>query len=105
LACVFLGDHSAPSILKVRQRRRELGIEAVFKVVDTCAAEFEAVTPYYYSTYQPGRRVVDASGASAPVAPEDELSLRLAATADEGQFVVILGGGPNRIGQGIEFDY
>ena len=77
----------------VRARRKELGVEAVFKQVDTCAAEFEAVTPYYYSTYEtedesPGpKRPVDPAGAS----PYSR--------------VMILGGGPNRIGQGIEFDY
>ena len=77
----------------VRARRKELGVEAVFKQVDTCAAEFEAVTPYYYSTYEtedesPGpKRAVDPAGAS----PYSR--------------VMILGGGPNRIGQGIEFDY
>ncbi|WP_182868866.1 carbamoyl-phosphate synthase large subunit [Stieleria mannarensis] len=70
--------------LKVRQRRLELGIRPVFKSVDTCAAEFEAYTPYYYSTYE----------------IEDELPPK----ADQKR-VVILGGGPNRIGQGIEFDY
>ncbi len=67
-------------VRRVRQRR---GIRAVFKLVDTCAAEFEAVTPYYYSTY------------------EDEDESRVG----EKPRVVILGGGPNRIGQGIEFDY
>jgi carbamoyl-phosphate synthase large subunit len=69
---------------KVRQRRRELGIRPVFKSVDTCAAEFEAYTPYYYSTYE----------------LEDELPPK-----QDQKRVVILGGGPNRIGQGIEFDY
>jgi len=71
--------------MEVRQQRKRHGIVVTFKAVDTCAAEFEAYTPYYYSTYededetppkQPGRRRV-----------------------------MILGGGPNRIGQGIEFDY
>ncbi|PAY19762.1 carbamoyl phosphate synthase large subunit [Rhodopirellula sp. SM50] len=70
--------------LKVRQHRLDLGIRPVFKSVDTCAAEFEAYTPYYYSTYE----------------LEDELPPK----ADQKR-VVILGGGPNRIGQGIEFDY
>ncbi|QDV82240.1 carbamoyl-phosphate synthase large subunit [Planctomycetes bacterium TBK1r] len=70
--------------LKVRQHRLVLGIRPVFKSVDTCAAEFEAYTPYYYSTYE----------------IEDELPPK----ADQKR-VVILGGGPNRIGQGIEFDY
>jgi carbamoyl-phosphate synthase large subunit len=69
---------------KVRARRLELGIRPVFKSVDTCAAEFEAYTPYYYSTYE----------------AEDELPPR-----SDKKRVVILGGGPNRIGQGIEFDY
>ncbi|MEO1616690.1 MAG: carbamoyl-phosphate synthase large subunit, partial [Planctomycetota bacterium] len=68
----------------VRQKRIELGIRPVFKSVDTCAAEFEAYTPYYYSTYE----------------IEDELPAK-----GDKKRVVILGGGPNRIGQGIEFDY
>ena len=63
--------------------RREHGINPVYKLVDTCAAEFEAYTPYYYSTYEWRTR---------PARP----------TRDK---VMILGGGPNRIGQGIEFDY
>jgi carbamoyl-phosphate synthase large subunit len=68
---------------EVRRDRLQRGICAVFKLVDTCAAEFEAVTPYYYSTYE----------------QEDE------ARVGERPRIVILGGGPNRIGQGIEFDY
>ena len=67
----------------VRSRRKELGVEATFKLVDTCAAEFEAYTPYYYSTYE----------------SEDETR------KTESRKAMILGGGPNRIGQGIEFDY
>ncbi|MGI9033319.1 MAG: carbamoyl-phosphate synthase large subunit [Acidimicrobiales bacterium] len=67
----------------VRARRLEAGVAATFKTVDTCGAEFEALTPYHYSTYE----------------DDDEVS---PATADT---VVILGSGPNRIGQGIEFDY
>ena len=67
----------------VRRHRRAAGIEAVFKVVDTCAAEFEAATPYFYSTY-------DREDESRPSGRRK---------------VMILGGGPNRIGQGIEFDY
>ena len=70
--------------LKVRQHRLDLGVRPVFKSVDTCAAEFEAYTPYYYSTYE----------------IEDELPPKAGQKR-----VVILGGGPNRIGQGIEFDY
>ena len=67
----------------VRLDRQRRGIHAVFKLVDTCAAEFEAVTPYYYSTYE----------------REDE------ARVGDKPRIMILGGGPNRIGQGIEFDY
>ncbi len=69
---------------KVRARRIEQGIRPVFKSVDTCAAEFEAYTPYYYSTYE----------------VEDELPAK-----GDKKRIMILGGGPNRIGQGIEFDY
>jgi carbamoyl-phosphate synthase large subunit len=67
----------------VRRRRWAAGIEPVYKLVDTCAAEFEALTPYYYSTYE--------------TSPED--------VSGQAPRVMILGGGPNRIGQGIEFDY
>lgn len=68
---------------EVRAYRKSLGVTPVYKLVDTCAAEFEAFTPYYYSTY------------------EEESEVR---TSDKRK-VMILGGGPNRIGQGIEFDY
>ena len=105
LAILYLGDINAENILKVRAKRKELGVEAVFKCVDTCAAEFEAITPYYYSTYQPGSKRMDDSGTIVDVAPECELRDRLLAETDPKQKVVILGGGPNRIGQGIEFDY
>lgn len=68
---------------EVRAYRKGLGIVPVYKVVDTCAAEFEAFTPYYYSTYEEETEVI----------PSHKRK------------VMILGGGPNRIGQGIEFDY
>ena len=68
---------------EIRAYRKQLGVEATFKLVDTCAAEFEAYTPYYYSTYE---REDESRPSSRPK-------------------VMILGGGPNRIGQGIEFDY
>ena len=68
---------------EVRAERQRRGIRPAYKVVDTCAAEFEAATPYYYSTYD----------------EEDELR------PAEKDRIVILGGGPNRIGQGVEFDY
>ncbi len=74
---------------QVRRARHNLGVTAVFKRIDTCAAEFEAQTPYMYSTYE------------APVLDEVECEAR----PSNKNKVVILGGGPNRIGQGIEFDY
>jgi carbamoyl-phosphate synthase large subunit len=69
----------------IRQDRKRRGIVATYKAVDTCAAEFEAYTPYFYSTYE----------------DEDESPPKLPGQ----RRVMILGGGPNRIGQGIEFDY
>src|SRR5262245_739456 len=68
----------------VRAHREAAGVRPVYKTVDTCGAEFEAFTPYLYSTYEPGH------DEAAPTARRK---------------IVILGGGPNRIGQGIEFDY
>jgi carbamoyl-phosphate synthase large subunit len=68
---------------QVRQYRKQLGVVPAYKTVDTCAAEFEALTPYYYSTYETETEVL----------PSDRRK------------VMILGSGPNRIGQGIEFDY
>jgi len=68
---------------KVFEKRQELGIKRVYKLVDTCAAEFEAQTPYYYSTF----------GQENESKPSDKKK------------IIVLGSGPNRIGQGIEFDY
>ena len=70
---------------EVRAYRRQLGVVATFKSVDTCGAEFEAFTPYFYSTYE----------------EEDETPAKMPGR----KRIMILGGGPNRIGQGIEFDY
>ncbi|MHB1335731.1 MAG: carbamoyl-phosphate synthase large subunit [Candidatus Humimicrobiaceae bacterium] len=67
----------------IRELRKKLDVKAVFKTVDTCAAEFEAYTPYYYSTYE----------STSEIANTDKKK------------IIILGSGPNRIGQGIEFDY
>ncbi|MBN1840669.1 MAG: carbamoyl-phosphate synthase large subunit [Deltaproteobacteria bacterium] len=78
LAHLVKGDED-----KIRALRNDLGVQPVYKLVDTCAAEFEARTPYYYSTY------------------EQESEARVSSKCK----VMILGGGPNRIGQGIEFDY
>jgi carbamoyl-phosphate synthase large subunit len=79
----------ATSASEVRQLRHKLGVTPVFKRIDSCAAEFEAITPYMYSTYE------------APTFGDPECE---AAPSDRKK-IVILGGGPNRIGQGIEFDY
>ena len=76
----WLGKITEP---EARKRRLALGIEPVYKTVDTCAAEFEAHTPYHYSTYE----------------RENE------AVRTDRKKIMVLGGGPNRIGQGIEFDY
>jgi carbamoyl-phosphate synthase large subunit len=72
-----------PGSMAARTLRQDMGIAPTYYLVDTCAAEFEAYTPYYYSTYETGSEV----------------------TPKPARKVVILGGGPNRIGQGIEFDY
>jgi carbamoyl-phosphate synthase large subunit len=74
---------------QVRRARHNLGVIAVFKRIDTCGAEFEAQTPYMYSTYE------------SPAMGDVECEAR----PSDRKKVVILGGGPNRIGQGIEFDY
>ena len=94
LANVFLGNITPDNVLAVRQYRKSLGIEPVYKLVDTCAAEFAAVTPYYYSTYE--EPFTDASG---KLVTDDEVRIT------DKKKVMIIGGGPNRIGQGIEFDY
>jgi len=80
---------------QVRQARLKHGIRPVFKRVDTCAAEFEAQTPYLYSTYEVGYEEKVAGGTTV----ENE------GRPTQKKKIVILGGGPNRIGQGIEFDY
>ncbi|MCG3179597.1 MAG: Carbamoyl-phosphate synthase large chain [Phycisphaerae bacterium] len=103
--------------LDVRRRRTELGIVPTYKLVDTCAAEFEAYTPYYYSSYEAPYVTVQGSGVGGqgsagksslpqsptpdprPLAFDDEIRV------SDKKKIVILGGGPNRIGQGIEFDY
>ncbi len=84
-----LGKLTGRDEANVRRARHNLGVTAVFKRIDTCAAEFEAQTPYMYSTYE------------APMMGEVECEAR----PSDRKKVVILGGGPNRIGQGIEFDY
>ena len=82
----------------IRALRKFFGLQPVYKLVDTCAAEFQAVTPYYYSTYESPVRRIDADG-NVTEAADDEIRIT------DTKKIVILGGGPNRIGQGIEFDY
>lgn len=84
-----LGELTGRTEANIRRARHNLGVTAVFKRIDTCAAEFEAQTPYMYSTYE------------TPAMDEVECEAR----PSNRKKVVILGGGPNRIGQGIEFDY
>jgi carbamoyl-phosphate synthase large subunit len=79
LAHIFKSDLNA-----VRAHRKQAGVNTTYRLVDTCAAEFEAFTPYYYSSYGDENEILPPSGKKK---------------------IMILGGGPNRIGQGIEFDY
>lgn len=79
---------------EVYERRKSLGIKRVYKMVDTCAAEFEAKTPYYYSTFEAGMRTADGV----------ELTSNESVVSNRKK-IIVLGSGPNRIGQGIEFDY
>jgi carbamoyl-phosphate synthase large subunit len=80
---IQLGEIYNKSEIEMRNLRKKAGVLPTYKLVDTCAAEFQAYTPYYYSTYE----------------TEDEVA------TDNKKKIMILGGGPNRIGQGIEFDY
>ena len=82
------GDDALGTEAAVRAHRHGLGVRPVYKTVDTCAAEFEAKTPYHYSSYE-----LDPA-ATSEIAPQPDRPK-----------VIILGSGPNRIGQGIEFDY
>ena len=93
------GDRQIAHILKcfeseVYSKRQEMNINRVFKLVDTCAAEFKAFTPYYYSTFENEIELKDGSKFSEN---ESKVSDR--------KKIIVLGSGPNRIGQGIEFDY
>jgi carbamoyl-phosphate synthase large subunit len=76
----------------IYERRKTMGLTRVFKMVDTCAAEFEAKTPYFYSTFEN-----KPAGKSTLISNESKIS--------EKKKIIVLGSGPNRIGQGIEFDY
>ncbi|MBI2730696.1 MAG: carbamoyl-phosphate synthase large subunit [Sphingobacteriales bacterium] len=76
---------------QIYQRRKEMGLTRVFKMVDTCSAEFEAKTPYFYSTFE------NSTKGNTVVSNESKVSNK--------KKIIVLGSGPNRIGQGIEFDY
>ena len=78
---------------EVYKKRKDLGIKRVYKLVDTCAAEFEAKTPYYYSTFEHDKEI------NGTRAAENE------SIVSNRKKIIVLGSGPNRIGQGIEFDY
>lgn len=96
----------------VREKRKAMGIIAVFKLVDTCAAEFEAYTPYYYSTYESPVHALKIEDCRLPI-DSNNLQSSIFNRQSEDEIrpfsgkprIMILGGGPNRIGQGIEFDY
>ncbi|MBQ0732818.1 carbamoyl-phosphate synthase large subunit [Aquimarina celericrescens] len=79
---------------EVYDKRDELGIKRVYKLVDTCAAEFKAQTPYFYSTFE-----------AEIETPEGEIYVSNESAVTDRKKIVVLGSGPNRIGQGIEFDY
>ncbi|MEM6655942.1 MAG: carbamoyl-phosphate synthase large subunit, partial [Planctomycetota bacterium] len=103
-----LGTIFGKSEMDVRRERLSRGIKTMFKSVDTCAAEFEAYTPYFYSTYEQEDEVPEKGSASRErQRPEGVADSTPAADAhgSPSKRVMILGGGPNRIGQGIEFDY
>ncbi len=109
----FLGfsDEQIVRIMKeddaeiIYQRRKEMGLTRVFKMVDTCSAEFKAKTPYFYSTFEnkpalaplPPKGGSDAAGVATIITNESIVSNK--------KKIIVLGSGPNRIGQGIEFDY
>jgi len=93
------GDRQIAHMLKclesqVYKKREEMKIKRVYKLVDTCAAEFKALTPYYYSTFENEVETVDGDSSSANES-----------IVSEKKKIIVLGSGPNRIGQGIEFDY
>ncbi|MFH1360681.1 MAG: carbamoyl-phosphate synthase large subunit [Candidatus Omnitrophota bacterium] len=96
-----------------REYRKKLGIVATFKLVDTCAAEFKAYTPYFYSTYEiedEAQEQIEKLAKNA-IADDADINLRhrrlqlVKSAVAKKRKIIILGGGPNRIGQGIEFDY
>jgi carbamoyl-phosphate synthase large subunit len=87
----------------VYNRRKDLGIKRVYKMVDTCAAEFAAQTPYFYSTFEEAPIQISLVGKEI-LSSGDELGANESIVSDKKK-IIVLGSGPNRIGQGIEFDY
>jgi carbamoyl-phosphate synthase large subunit len=100
--CLGFSDEQIVRIMKeedaevIYERRKEMGLTRVFKMVDTCAAEFEAKTPYFYSTFE-NSIVINPGETSNIVSNESKVT--------DKKKIIVLGSGPNRIGQGIEFDY
>ena len=99
------GDEQIARILKdgttdeeIYERRKKMGLTRVYKMVDTCAAEFEAKTPYFYSSFEAPS---DASKATKGVVHNESVVVKKQSKGS----IIVLGSGPNRIGQGIEFDY
>ena len=92
--------HTGADELTVRQRRHQLNVRAIYKTVDTCAAEFASATPYHYSTYEKPLLTLQPDGFLVQQPNSSEVIRR-----SDRRKMMILGGGPNRIGQGIEFDY
>ena len=90
-----IANLTSSSFYQVRSLRKKLKIYPVFKTVDTCSAEFVSRTPYHYSTYEDSYEDLNGKRNDSEIQFEDNLSKK----------IMILGGGPNRIGQGIEFDY
>ena len=81
----------------IYERRKAMGMTRIYKMVDTCSAEFEAKTPYFYSTFERPAMVNNDGAQTKLIANESKVS--------DKQKIIVLGSGPNRIGQGIEFDY
>ena len=95
-----IAELTEKSETEIRNIRKALGLKPVYKLVDTCAAEFAAFTPYLYSTYErPFYRIDEGAFQDAPLLFECD------ANPTDRKKIIILGSGPNRIGQGIEFDY
>ncbi len=93
---VQIAGAQSKTTLEVAAESQAAGIAPVYKLVDTCAAEFAARTPYYYASHETGFENVNAPGVTTT---DDELRVT------DKRKIIVLGGGPNRIGQGIEFDY